>query len=182
MSANEESLAGSEIDNVIGRVETLYRAVTGQVPPPDGPHGAMPVEKDPGQHVQEQLDRLLGMLGDTIGRENAGPVPWNPPITAAETDSELIVRVDLPGVAREDVEVVVNGDEVTIRGRRREDHPADARLRLQETRQGPFARRLLVPPTLRAKDPNAQLKDGVLEIRFPRRSPEELAPKTVDVQ
>ncbi len=181
MSANQqESLGTSQLDEVIGRVESLYRAVTGQVPPPEGPHAPIPVERDPGQHVQEQLDRLLGMLGETIGR-GAAAAPWNPPIAVCETDGEMIVRVDLPGVAREDLEIVAHGNEVTLRGRRREDHPPDSRVKLSEVPQGSFSRRLLVPPTLRASEPNAQLKDGVLEIRFPRKSPDEMAPKNIDV-
>lgn len=184
MSSNEDAVAVPRLEEVIGKVESLYRIVTGSNPPPaEGGHLPIPVEKDPGEHVQEQLDRLLSLLGEGFPGGSVAP-PWNPPMTIFETASEIVVRVDLPGVSRQELELFVSGDQLTIRGERSDRRGAagEELLRLRETPLGPFARRIVLPPTLRTAEPQANLKDGVLEVRLARRSPEELAPKNVPVQ
>src|SRR5207247_2282054 len=65
-----ETMSTVEIDEAIERTEKLYRAMTGDDAPPVGEsaYAPIPAEKDPTRYVEEQADRLLGMLRMTPGR------------------------------------------------------------------------------------------------------------------
>lgn len=177
-----ESVSTRQVDEVIGKMEDLYRSVTGTNPPPGEGYAPIPVEKDPERHVQEQLDRLLGLLGSVGIPSEAARPPFHPPLAVVETERELVVRVDLPGVAREDVKVIARENELTVSGVRKAEGGPDRRVRFGESPRGPFVRKVLLPPNLRAGEPQASLKDGVLEVRFARPTPEESAPRSVRVQ
>src|SRR5262249_60706868 len=85
------------IDQAIHMVERLYQTVTGRPPPPDsGAHAPIPPEADPGDHVQRQLERLLGEL-DVGARSPA----WGPRLAVWELDDAIVIAMDLPGVARD---------------------------------------------------------------------------------
>ncbi len=178
----EENVAIHEVDGVIGKMEELYRSVTGANPPVvEGAYAPIPLERDPERHVQEQLDRLLSMLGAAGVPAPDSTGAFSPLILVVESETELFVRVDLPGVAREDLNVILRANELTVHGVRRQEVASDQRIRLGETLQGPFARKVLLPPNLRPVEPQARLKDGVLEIRLAKPSSEEMAPKNVKI-
>ncbi len=61
-----------DIENTIGQVTRLYRAITGrEVPVSDTPYAPIPAKKDPVQHVEEQIDRLLEVLAWFAGHLGA---------------------------------------------------------------------------------------------------------------
>jgi HSP20 family protein len=177
MSLSETNQVG--IDETIGHVERLYRALTGaSAPPSDSPYAPIPAEKDPVRHVEEQMGRLL----DLLGQARPGPAmatAWTPPLTVWEGEDELLVCLDLPGLKREQVEVAVQGETITVSGAR----PAipDFRLRASECAHGPFRRTLILPFALRGAEPAAQMKDGVLEIRVPKPDAKAVSPRPVPV-
>ncbi len=179
-STNSGAAETAGIDQAIANVETLYRTVTGRNPPlSDGSPTSIPVEKNPGQFVEEQMDRLLALLEQhTAGSFKTA---WCPLLSVAEDDAELVVEVDLPGVERRDVEVSIEGNVLTVRGRRTAGPGAGKRVRLAESPSGAFSRQVLLPATVRLGEPRAQLKDGVLEISIAKQSPAEPATKTVPV-
>ncbi len=165
------TVEGAGIDHAISSVENLYRKVTGQDPPPSAEsHAPMPVEKDPGQFVEEQLERLLAMLDERTGVA-AGAPPWSPLLTVLEDENEITVLAELPGVEHKDVEVLLEGNVLSLRGRRTAPWGPEKRPRLAEWLTGPFARRVLLPPTARFGEPKAQLKHGVLEVRLGKEPP-----------
>ena len=177
MNQSEQSFAG--IDETIGQVEKLYRAVTGKdAPDVEAAYAPIPAEKDPSQHVEEQLNRLLGLLTPVQPGPDAAPT-LAPAVSVWEGDAEILVCVDLPGLKREQVEVVVQGNTVTVSGSRPVSRDG-LRLRCSERGVGAFRRTLLVPGGIRGSEPNAQMKDGVLELRFPRE-PQAAAPRPVAV-
>jgi HSP20 family protein len=172
------AIASESIDATIGRVERLYSAVTGRsVPPRDEVHSAIPAEKDPSQHVEEQLDKLLNLLGET-GLSTAAP-PWTPPLSVWESAGETLICMDLPGVTRERVDIVLQGNVLTITGQRPLPVRDQMRLRMSERPLGSF-RRTIVLSGPRAGEPSAQLRDGVLEIRI-RRDASAASPQVVPV-
>ncbi len=170
------------VDETIGTIENFYRTLTGRTPPPlDRPYAPIPAEKDPGQHVEEQLNRLLKLLGTTPwdGR-TAGT--WMPAMSVWENDEEILLCLDLPGVTREDVKVTTRGNVITVAGVRRAPREReDYRLFMSEERPGEFRRRLFVPGGLSAGEPRAELKDGVLEIAIRREGGQGRGTRTVDV-
>jgi HSP20 family protein len=161
-----------QIDEAIGHVENLYRALTGkQCAELGAPYAPIPEGADPDAHVQKQWDRLLAALAGapppTMMRRRAA---WIPPISVVETNSEVLFYVDLPGVSREQVNVSLEGGFLVIEGQRAfEPSNADRPPRVFGDRpSGPFRRQVALPVGLELAQMSARLVDGVLEIRIPR--------------
>jgi HSP20 family molecular chaperone IbpA len=156
-----------ELDEAIGQVSQLYRAVTGHdMPMSDAPYAPIPAEKDPVQHVQEQVDRLVAMLAGPAAPLSAPP--WAPPIAIYESANEVVVAIDVPGITRDRMDVHLEAGLLVVAGMRAPS-PADGQaLRHTEARFGTFRRVVPLPPGLRTQDMTARLDRGVLEVRIPR--------------
>jgi len=161
----EEPVNKTLVDDAIASMEKLYETLTGSQPSAGDPtRTPIPVERDPGDFVAERLERLVHALGQPLaatGRE------WSPPIVVWESPHETVVCLDLPGVKRTDVEVVDDGDAVTVRGELKAAHDG-LRLQFAERPLGAFRRQILLPRRTRTAAVKARLADGVLEIRIPR--------------
>jgi HSP20 family protein len=156
-----------EIDEAIGQVSSLYRAVTGRdIPPSDAPYAPIPAEKDPVKHVHEQMDRLLGLLDR--GKLAAMTAPWVPPMAVYESAAEVVVAVDVPGTTRDRIDVQVESGLLVVSGRRTPSPANGDTLRHAEVAFGAFRRVVPLPPGLRTADMTARLESGVLEVRIPR--------------
>jgi HSP20 family protein len=156
----------TEIDDAIGQVSHLYHALTGkEIPVTDVPYAPIPAEKDPVVHVQEQMDRLLGILA---GPRPAPATPWAPPLTMYESQDEFVVAIDVPGMSRDRVQVSVQGNVLIVSGARTPSAADGQRVRHIEPRYGTFRRTLPLPPGLRNQEMSATLREGVLEVRIPR--------------
>lgn len=169
------------IEETITSMEKLLTAVTGQNPPASDPaYAPIPAEKDPVQHVEEQIARLLSLLegSSAVSRGGIGP-GFSPPLSVWETESELVLRFQIPGVKREEVEVVAKDGVLTVRGQTAPS--VEERLKLAEHPVGPFRRAVILPKGLKIQEPKATMRDGLLEIRIARESAETAAPKTVRV-
>jgi HSP20 family protein len=181
MMESEQAAAMPAIDESIGRLEQLYRTVTGRdAPPGETPYAPIPAEKDPTQHVEKQLDRLLQVLNQ-IELDSRPKPAWSPPLSVWESDTEFLVSVDLPGVTREQVEIVTHGKLLTITGTRRAPGSHEFRLRMAECPVGPFRRAVLLPALSRPVEPKAELREGVLEVRIPKEPGQITTPKPIRV-
>ncbi|HZU85465.1 MAG TPA: Hsp20/alpha crystallin family protein [Polyangiaceae bacterium] len=158
-----------ELDDAIGQVSQLYRTVTGRdLPASEAPYAPIPAEKDPVAHVQEQVDRLLGLLaGPALPNNDA---TWVPPISIYESDVDVTIAVDVPGTSRDRVDVRLQGGVLVIAGQRAPSLADGQALRRSEARFGGFARLVPLPPGLRTMDMTARLEAGVLEVRIPREA------------
>ncbi|NQZ97303.1 MAG: Hsp20/alpha crystallin family protein [Myxococcales bacterium] len=97
---------------------------------------------------------------------------WQPDIDVFETDENLVIRVEVAGVAREDVRVGVDGQALRISGTRRPAEPSDARrLHQMEIASGPFERRVQVPIAFDRDRVSAHLAEGFLTVTLPKREP-----------
>jgi HSP20 family protein len=156
-----------ELDDAIGQVSQLYRIVTGrEMPMSDVPYAPIPAEKDPVQHVQEQVDRLVGLLSGP-GAVSSTP-PWVPPIAIYESAAEVVVAIDVPGTNRDRIDVHLEAGLLVISGMRAPSPAESQSLRHTEARFGTFRRVVPLPPGLRTTDMTARLDRGVLEVRIPR--------------
>lgn len=157
----------SSIEDAIKNVEKMYQALTGCEPPPsNGAYAPVPPEADLVLHVEAQLSKLAKLV------ENPKPIPpptWSPPISLWEDKDELVVDVELAGVDQSGVEVGTFQQLVTIWGSRTPSSRA-RRLWVNERSFGPFCRTLLLPPDMDAKSMQTTSHDGVLQLRFTRRS------------
>jgi HSP20 family protein len=157
-----------EFDDAIGKVSHLYRAVTGhEMPISDTPYAPIPAERDPVQHVHEQMDRLIGLLSPQTPR-GAAQMQWSPPIAIYESTSEVVVAIDVPGTSRDRVAVHVESGALVVSGKRAPAPANGETLRLAEVRFGEFRRVVPLPVGLRTAEMSARLDGGVLEVRIPR--------------
>lgn len=93
---------------------------------------------------------------------------WTPPLEVSETDVEYKIRVEAPGMSKEDIKVEIEGDTLTISGEKRQTKETkDEKLHVVETRYGSFARRLRFEG-IDAEKVKATSRDGVLDIVIPK--------------
>lgn len=109
------------------------------------------------------------------GREPAGTrETWTPRARVLERDGAFVVRVELPGLERKDVNVRVEEDRLVIEGERTDDRPAErGPYARSDWGYGPFRRDIDLPHPVDASDIHARFQNGVLEVVVPQPSREE---------
>ncbi|MFP4026620.1 MAG: Hsp20/alpha crystallin family protein [Candidatus Brocadiia bacterium] len=101
------------------------------------------------------------------GRNDA----WAPPMDVYETESDVVMKVSLPGVCACNIEVKFEGKTITIRGYRAAAHEPDiVAYHQMEIRSGRFERRVIIRKPLDPKKATAEYEDGFLMIRIPKIS------------
>lgn len=106
---------------------------------------------------------------------------WFPDIDVFEREGKVFVRADLPGMKPEHLEITVEGDLLTIKGRREEEKEVkEENYYCSERAFGEFSRTVRLPEGAAAEAIEATCSDGVLEIAIPRPAAPET--KTVKVQ
>src|SRR5688572_21065351 len=107
---------------------------------------------------------------------------WLPPVDIFETSGrDLVIKVELPDVNREDVEVTVENNTLTLRGEKK--LPTDVKeeqFRRVERRYGVFTRSFTLPNTVDAGKVSAEFKNGVLTVNLPFK--DEAKPRTINVE
>jgi HSP20 family protein len=171
------------VEEAIQRVEHLYTSVTGAPPPvsSDRPYAPIPPEKDPSEYVEESMARLAELLAFDRG-------PWTQPLPAfapavdlLESDSEYVVAADLPGVERNELEVALAGQMLTVSGMR-SMYGNGVAIRRSERPHGRFVRQVLIPTGARVEDATARLHpNGVLEVRIPKGTSTHSSRRTIEI-
>lgn len=95
---------------------------------------------------------------------------WVPAVDVSESDDEIIVRAEVPGLDPEEVEVFVEGDVLTLKGEKKEEREQSGRDYHRVERQyGSFARSIQLPGAVMAEEVKATAANGVLTIRLPKQ-------------
>lgn len=131
--------------------------------------------------LQDHVNRLFGDVslpdGAVTARGN-----WIPSVDIYETDGhDVVIKAELPDMTREDIEVVVENNTLTLRGDRK--LPGDVKgeqFRRVERHYGAFTRSFTLPNTVDASKVSAEYKNGVLTVKLPFR--EEARPRTINVE
>ena len=118
------------------------------------------------------MDELMRSAGN--GNRVSG---FTPLVDVHETKEEYLVKVDLPGVKADDVNVEVNDNVLSISGSRAADETGQAQL--VERPYGSFVRTLTLPQGVDSDSIEAGYQDGVLELRIPK--PAEQKPKKITI-
>jgi len=100
----------------------------------------------------------------------AGSERWVPAVETNETDDAYLVRAELPGMKREDVDVELRGNELRITGEVKDEAEGkeEAEGKPLRHRQGKFAYRTSLPADADTEKIDAQLTDGILTVRLPK--------------
>ncbi len=97
-----------------------------------------------------------------------GTEGWLPDVEMLQRNNELVIRADLPGLAKEDVKVEVTEDSVTIQGERKREHEEEkGGVYRSERSYGSFSRVIALPEGAITDQAKAIFKDGVLEVTMP---------------
>jgi HSP20 family protein len=106
---------------------------------------------------------------------------WSPSIEMYEKDNNYIVRMELPGIKPEDVDISVSGETLTVKGQRTPPEDIkDEAYQLCETCYGEFSRSIILPESVDADKIEANFENGILNLRIPKA--EEAKPKQIKVQ
>jgi HSP20 family protein len=129
--------------------------------------------------LRRQIDRLLE---ESLGHGHNGQGDWVPAVDIRETAGELTFSVELPGVRPEDVEVTAEEGILTIHGARTavRSEGEEERYHLVERSYGSFLRRFQLPQGVDADKIEADVTEGVLQVRIPRLALPE--PKKIQVK
>ena len=111
------------------------------------PHGGRGFY-DPQSEVNRLFDEMFGGLANTDRRQQRTPqTQWAPALDVVHEDGDLLIRAELPGVKREEVEITFHERVLTLSGERRaEEQKAGSAYLVRERRHGPFRRSLVLPP------------------------------------
>jgi HSP20 family protein len=126
------------------------------------------------ERLQDEFDRLWGtQLFTRRGPGLAKLSDWRPRCDVFEDGNELVVKAELPGVKREDIEVELDDGMLTIKGSRKEEKEVkEEHYHRMERSSGSFYRQIPLPGAVSSATVKATHKDGVLEIRVPKPAPE----------
>jgi HSP20 family protein len=119
--------------------------------------------------LEEQVRRGL----DTLLEAHKTSASFRPAVDFYETTQGLVLRLELAGVAADDISLSLTAHELVVRGRRRPPPPDGIRrfIRL-EMGFGTFERRFTLPIPIDPEAVEAGYIDGILEVRLPRKAPE----------
>ncbi len=107
---------------------------------------------------------------------------WYPPTDVYETESDLVVKMAISGVPKEDISITLTGNTLTISGRR-QDHSNHQKVcyYLMEIRYGYFERNIELPRNINADKIEASCKDGFLLVTIPKKEEEPTEARTVKI-
>jgi len=145
----------------------------------------MPIVKvDPFRELTAMQDRMARLFGDVYLRDEDTGVrgTWTPAVDIFETEAhDLVLKAELPGMTREDIEVVVENSTLVLKGTKKFNADVkDENYRRIERTYGTFHRSFTLPNTVDATKVSADYKNGVLTVKLPFR--EEAKPRTINVE
>jgi HSP20 family protein len=133
--------------------------------------------------LQDRMNRLFNDSNVPARRDEdvLSRGAWSPSVDIFEVDSALVLKAELAGLKREDIDVTVENSTLTIRGERK----LDAEIKQDNVHRverafGSFSRSFTLAPKVDASQISADYKDGVLSIRLPFR--EESKPRSIKVE
>jgi HSP20 family protein len=128
--------------------------------------------------LHREIDRLFSEFAQGIGPSGMSIIPN---IEISDTDKEIEVSAEMPGLERKDVEISIEDDTLTIRGEKKvEENQKDKNVQLSERSYGVFYRVLQLPPGIDPSSVQATMSNGILKVTIPK--PAKSQPKKIEVK
>jgi HSP20 family protein len=132
--------------------------------------------------LRDAMDRLL---------DDAFTRPWGladgrrglslPAVDMFQTEDDVVIKLAVPGMKPEDVQISVTGDTLSIKGEVKEETDnKEKAYHIREQRWGAFERTLTLPTAVRSEKAQAEFENGILTVTLPKA--EEVKPKTITVK
>jgi HSP20 family protein len=114
-------------------------------------------------------------------REETTSGQWSPAVDILETDGDIILKAELPGVDLDAIDIQIRDNVLTLRGERTfEDEVKKDHYHRIERSYGSFTRSFTLPSTVDQARVQAQLRDGILEVKLPKR--DSAPPRSITVE
>ena len=144
------------------------------------------VRWDPFRELEEMSNRLNRIFHRPARRTGNGKealtiADWAPSVDISETDSEYLIKGELPGVKKEDVKVMLQDGVLTIQGeRKQEKEEKGKKFHRVERSYGSFVRSFTLPDYVDDAKVKAEFKEGILNLHLPKS--EKAKPKAIEVR
>ncbi len=125
----------------------------------------------------------LRVFEDTVNRLLSEPAsrPWSPAVDIFETDNELLLKADLPGLDMKDIDIQIENGTLTLKGERRfQNESKEGGFHRVERGYGSFTRYFTLPESVDTEKVSADYKNGVLSVKLPKK--EVAKPRQIRVQ
>jgi len=128
--------------------------------------------------LQEEINKLFNLDYQSSGIFDRTA---SPAVDVIEKDDSVVVRCDMPGVKKDNLDLSLARNILTIKGEKKsEDHENESKNYRNETWSGIFQRTISLPDSVDPEKVDASLRDGVLELVIGKR--EEVKPRQIDVK
>ena len=131
--------------------------------------------------MQERMNRMFEDAGrGWRGDEPSSTTTWSPAVDIYETENEIQVQAELPGVDRKDIALNLEKNVLTLKGERRfEKETKQENYHRIERAYGGFSRSFSIPAIVDEEKIRADYKDGILKIALPKK--EQVKPKQIPI-
>lgn len=134
--------------------------------------------------TQDRFNQLFNQtFSQAFGKESQelGSRNWAPAVDIYETDHNLVIKTELPGIDPNDVEVRVENNTLFLQGERKfEKNTSEENYHRVERSYGTFSRSFTLPSSVNTENAQAEYKNGILTLTLAKR--EEAKPKTIKIQ
>jgi len=120
--------------------------------------------------------QLTKIKRDSFNKEEVVLVP---PVDIFETDSEYVIKAEMPGIKKENLDITLDKDELEINGKLNGSMPDEKNLKYSEFRLYNYHRKFNVGETIDRNTLKASLENGILTLNLPKR--EEIKPKKIEI-
>jgi len=137
---------------------------------------------DPFRDIMTLRDKMNRLFDDTVKGEEKDMFgsTWAPSVDIYETENELVLNAEIPGINQEDIEVKIEDNTLTLRGERKfEEETKEENYHRIERSYGSFFRSFSLPHYIDQEKINAEHDNGVLRIHMPKKP--ELKPRSIRV-
>jgi len=145
------------------------------------PMGSL-MRRSPFEALERQMEGMFDrVLGWPTRRLDADYVGWVPPLDMVDRKNEIVLRADLPGLERKDIQLSVESGVLTLQGsRQQEKEEKDDDCYAMERWAGAFSRSIALPQGVDPERVEASFRNGVLEMRIPKTK--EAKGKKIDIK
>jgi len=127
---------------------------------------------EPFREVEDMFRQYSPFFSRAMRRSEGEEGTWRPLADISETDTEYLIKAELPDVKREDIKVTFEQGLLTVSGERRQEKKQNNENEIRvESFYGSFSRSFSLPDNVDPKGIQAECKDGVLKVRIPKTKP-----------
>jgi len=146
--------------------------------------GMVHVKWEPFRDLMAMQDRMTRLFDETLSRIFKEEIPqkvWSPPVDIVEREREVVIKMDLPEVDQNEIDIKVEENALIIQGERKfiKDTMGENYIQIERP-YGTFQRTFAIPRTIDQEKIKASYKEGVLRITLPKK--EASLPKQIIVE